>query len=240
MLKLLAASLALSAAFCAQAQVNPLQGTWTTTLQARDLNADGVADAYYDTDLDITWLADANYAGTTGVPTLSHVAGFMNFTEVSDWISGLDVAGVTGWRLPTASFTEGAQCPLFQITELVGCHGYTPDASNNEMAHLFEVTLGNTTGSLTNVGPMLNLASGSLNDRYWTGSTYLGPTHSIPSALYFNFTNGLGDADPQLITAYAWAVHDGDLAVAPVPNPPASVLMLAGLAALGWVVGRRR
>ena len=37
------------------------QGTWETTLQARDLDGNlSTAEAYYDTDLDITWLADAN------------------------------------------------------------------------------------------------------------------------------------------------------------------------------------
>ena len=42
------------------------QGTWETTLQARDLDGNlTTAEAYYDTALEITWLADANYAGTT-------------------------------------------------------------------------------------------------------------------------------------------------------------------------------
>ena len=46
----------------AVAQALPVlgQGTWETTLQARDLNGDSVTDAYYDTSLNITWLANAN------------------------------------------------------------------------------------------------------------------------------------------------------------------------------------
>ena len=40
------------------------QGTWETTLQARDFNGDSVIDAYYDTALNITWLADWNATGT--------------------------------------------------------------------------------------------------------------------------------------------------------------------------------
>ena len=35
----------------------PGQGTWETTLQARDINHDGTVDAYYDTALDVSWLA---------------------------------------------------------------------------------------------------------------------------------------------------------------------------------------
>jgi hypothetical protein len=38
----------------------PGQGTWQTTLQARDLDGDGQIDAFYDTVLNITWLRDAN------------------------------------------------------------------------------------------------------------------------------------------------------------------------------------
>jgi hypothetical protein len=39
------------------------QGTWETTLQARDMDGNtSTIEAYYDTVLDITWLADANYS----------------------------------------------------------------------------------------------------------------------------------------------------------------------------------
>jgi hypothetical protein len=41
------------------------QGTWESTLQGRDLDGNLTTfEAYYDTALNITWLADANYAGT--------------------------------------------------------------------------------------------------------------------------------------------------------------------------------
>src|SRR5690349_11799993 len=41
------------------------QGTWESELQARDINSDGLVDAYYDTALNLTWLADANFAKTS-------------------------------------------------------------------------------------------------------------------------------------------------------------------------------
>lgn len=42
-------------------------GNWETTLQARDINGDGTVDAYYDTSLDVTWLALINAAaGSAG------------------------------------------------------------------------------------------------------------------------------------------------------------------------------
>lgn len=41
------------------------EGTWRTTLQARDLDGNlATTEAYYDTVLNVTWLADANYAQT--------------------------------------------------------------------------------------------------------------------------------------------------------------------------------
>ena len=47
----------------AQAAAVPGQGTWETTLKARDINGDHVIDAYYDTALNITWLANWNANG---------------------------------------------------------------------------------------------------------------------------------------------------------------------------------
>ena len=46
-------------------------GTWESTLQGRDLdgNAGNGFEAYYDTALDLTWLADGNHA-LTSVTTL--------------------------------------------------------------------------------------------------------------------------------------------------------------------------
>ena len=42
----------------------------------------------YDTDLNITWLANGN------------ANGLMDWWQANDWASGLTVDGVSGWRLP--------------------------------------------------------------------------------------------------------------------------------------------
>ncbi len=65
------------------------QGTWETTLKPRDLTGDGVADAYYDTVLDITWLADANLAAsnTFGLPTGSYLGVIRGIRAVTAAIS---------------------------------------------------------------------------------------------------------------------------------------------------------
>lgn len=52
--------------------------------------------AYYDDVADLTWLADANYAQTSGYDA----NGRMTWADANAWAAGLEVAGVTGWRLP--------------------------------------------------------------------------------------------------------------------------------------------
>src|SRR5687767_12133126 len=42
-------------------------GAESTTAQARDINLDGVVDAYYDPAADLTWTADANLPETLGL-----------------------------------------------------------------------------------------------------------------------------------------------------------------------------
>ncbi|HEB56139.1 MAG TPA: hypothetical protein ENI98_07515, partial [Gammaproteobacteria bacterium] len=78
------------------------QGTWESTLQGRDLDGDlSTFEAYYDTALDITWLADANYAGTP-----------MDWATANNWAANLNPynSGITGWRLPVTIDTGGRGC----------------------------------------------------------------------------------------------------------------------------------
>ena len=48
--------------------------------------------AYYDTDADLTWLADANYAFTSGYDA----DGRMTLADANAWVANLNIAGVTG------------------------------------------------------------------------------------------------------------------------------------------------
>src|SRR3989344_3796335 len=82
------------------------QGTWETTLQGRDLDGNlSTAESYYDTSLNITWLADANYAQTTGYDA----DGAMIWTTATAWAAGLNPygSGITGWRLPPTHDADG-------------------------------------------------------------------------------------------------------------------------------------
>lgn len=92
-------------------------------LQDRDLNGDTVVDAFYDIDLDITWLRDAN------------VNGAMDWDSAVAWADGFSLGGYGDWRLPSMGICD--------IT--TGCHGV------NEMSTLWG-QLGAGTGDFQNLG----------------------------------------------------------------------------------------
>ena len=65
LLRLLPVLLSVSISPSADAVSISGQGTWETTLQGRDLDGNAATfEAYYDAELNITWLADANLAAS--------------------------------------------------------------------------------------------------------------------------------------------------------------------------------
>ena len=78
-------------------------------LVGRDLNGDASNfEAYYDTELDITWLANANLAATEtfGIADIrsdGRTAGGMTWQTAHDWIDAMNgevYLGVSDWQLP--------------------------------------------------------------------------------------------------------------------------------------------
>jgi hypothetical protein len=223
------------------------QGTWETTLQGRDLDGNASTfEAYYDTVLGITWLADANFAQTSGHDS----DGLMTWSATNAWLaslnSGSGLFGLTGWRLPSATDigTPGCSGVAFSGTDC----GYNVVLSGSEMAHMYYSTLDNiayctTSGScpqsgwgLANTGPFANLQA--LAWFYWSGTTYAPNT---AFAWNFNFTRGQQSfGQKEGLPSYAWIVHDGDVAPAsPVPSPTAAWLLLPSLAGLALMRRRR-
>ena len=66
-------------------------GAAQAALEDRDLDGDTVVDAFYDTDLDITWLRNAN------------VNGQMDWDTAVAWADGYNLGGHSDWRLPTGA-----------------------------------------------------------------------------------------------------------------------------------------
>ncbi len=226
-------------------------------LQGRDLDGNqSTFEAYYDTALDLTWLADANYAKTQYINsggTLGDSDGRMSWDRAVAWADSLSFAhpltgsAIDGWRLPTATDTgaPGEQC-AFVGTDC----GYNVDVASSEMAHLYFATLGNhsyytSTGAgsgaftgganpnstLDNVGPFTDFGIFS----YWYG-TALARDPSRAWVLDIHYGYQIYNA--KTAEFYAMAVHPGD--VAAVPEAQTYALMMAGLGLMAWRVRRSR
>ena len=167
----------------------------------------------YDTDLNITWLSDANYAQTSGYDS----DGLMNWNEAIEWADQLEYRGFNNWRLPTTTQPD-SNCSF---------HNSYVDAGYNctasEMGYLFYEELGGTQGSsISQQEYFTNIELG----RYWS-STTVAPSDPNNS-WFFDFSSGWQGG--QLQSSYifsAWAVHDGD--IANVPAPSALFLMATGM-----------
>ncbi len=134
----------------------------------------------YDTDLNITWLQDANYAYTSGYDE----DGVMTWNEAMTWAATLEYQGFNDWRLPITDET---------------CSGF--NCTSSEMVHLYYIELENVEGGpLNNTNPFINLYSSN----YWSGTEY-----PPGLAWYFSFIDGHQSNDPMYYHRYAIAVRDG-------------------------------
>lgn len=237
----------------AQAQANPIsaQGTWETTLQGRDLDGNtSTVEAYYDRVLNITWLADADYAKTSG----ADADGYMLWSQAQAWVGGLNIGGVTQWRLPRMIDVGNDGCNLsnggtdcgYNVLTTSGSPPYPASTVYSEMASMFYDTLGNLapvdssgnsqSGSgLTNTGPFANL----LATKYWYGTEY-APTSL--NAWNMDVSSGRQSfGTKETAHHHAWAVHDGDVGVAVGVVPAPATVWLFGCGLLGLMgVGLRR
>lgn len=177
----------------------------------------------YDTVQNITWLADFNYAKTSGYDA----DGRMGWLSARNWAGALVYGGFDDWRLPSALGANGAG----------PCGGY--NCANSEMGHLFYVDLGGRAGSpysqgsnAANISLFINVESVV---SYWSGTEYA--PNSFQS-WKFSFNHGWQDWVGQQDAHVAVAVRAGDVLSA-VPEPQATAMLLAGLGMLA-ALGRRR
>ena len=143
--------------------------------------------AFYDDQTNLTWAANANINSFE----------ILYYQEV--WAAGLDIGGVTGWRLPSADVNGDGI-----VVDCTG--GGVTNCIDNEMGFLFwEQGI-----SSDSPGPFSNI----LSNTYWTTTK----VNDLPKAWSFHF--GLGVMFPDstsLWSNYAWAVQSGDVAAVPLP-----------------------
>ncbi|MDO9310866.1 MAG: DUF1566 domain-containing protein [Nitrosomonas sp.] len=173
----------------------------------------------YDDVLDITWLADADYAKTSGYDS----DGWMYWNDAMTWAAGLSYGGYDDWRLPTALNQDGSG----------PCLGF--NCTNSEMGHMFYNNMGAIAGfdsggilagtNTDNLALFTNLQSYV----YWSGTVYApNPAlHAWDFATYDGSQNLYNFQDDEF---YAWAVRPGD--VAAIPEPETYAMMVLGLAVL--------
>lgn len=209
------------------------------TLAARDLNHDGVVDAYYDSRTQLTWLADANYIQTTGwegpepIPDNPRQGanGELDWQLASQWAAGLDVFGVTGWRLPTLTYQS--VCETMPGATHAVCTRTVDGGS--EFGQLVHGTLGNGAGSFTDTGPFRNVQPGG----YWSNVMVSDlPGLSAPVWYYASSSDSYDYASQMWDLHHAWAVRPGDVAIGHAPEPGSWLLAGIGCMLLA-LVGRR-
>ena len=217
-------------------------------LVGRDINGVAVAGSsasavfLYDTDLNITWLRNANAAAGSSFDNGSDTTdGRMTWANANEWANTLTVGSYSGWRLPTMVDTGAPGCDYSRSG--TDC-GHNVQTATSEMAHLYYVSLGNLSvcqpgnGTCTVVGWGLKNTGNfqNLQDNYhWSGTEYA--PHLDDAWLFSNHDGSQGPLDKQF-ELLALAVRPGDVAAAQVPEP--GTLLLAALALAGMVIVRTR
>lgn len=206
-------------------------------LQGRNLDGNlATYEAYYDTSLNITWLADANLAATNsfGVSNISSTGG-MSWDTAQNWIGAMNAANYldyNDWRLPTTPQIDptcGSQSG--GVSYGVGCTG-------SEMGHLFYTELGGAAGNSITLTHNANYAifQNVQADYYWSGSGY--PPNNAYHKWAFIMSDGYQYWYLPSLELSAWAVRDGD--VAAIPEADMWMLLLSGLALVGVAARRRK
>ncbi len=202
--------------------------------------------AVYDTDLDLTWVSDANLAAsnTFGLPTgvnlgphpldpsgvggIIHADGTITWSGALFWIDAMNAAnylGASDWRLPitpqpdpTCDIQTGDVPPL----------GLGKNCTGSEMGHLYNIE------GVTFATP--GLFSNVQAPSYWSETEYL--PSALPRVWVFRFTNGSQGQTGSGNGLRAWAVRSGNIGVVPVPA--AVWLFGSGLLGLAGLTRRSR
>ena len=180
----------------------------------------------YDSDQDLTWLQDANYAVTSGyaVANAENDGGYddiftdgrMGWDAANTWANNLVYGGLSDWRL--ASVTDSGTAGCNWSNSGTDC-GYNIDTSGSELGYMWYDILGNTpycntSGTCNQAGwGLTSTSADSVNflnlqsSYYWSGTEY-APNTNI--AWNFGTNDGNQGYYNKVNEFYAWAVRSGE------------------------------
>lgn len=171
--------------------------------------------AYYDDQLDITWLANADAAkGTIYDDGESATDGAMTLASAMAWLDNLNINGVSGWRLPDMDVNRDG--------DVVNCRLDPSACKDNEMGYLYWVEGVTYSTPL----PFSNIHMGL----YWSGTEY-----NIERMWTFDMYVGDRDTDGKNFELHTWTVHDGDVGVN-VKLLPTGTLMIQSSSADDFIL----
>jgi hypothetical protein len=176
----------------------------------------------YDDVQDITWLQDANLAGTT-----------MTWDEAMAWAENLEYGGFDNWRLFSADpYDPGC-------SQITGSGSYGYGCTENELGNLFYQF--GLTGwediSYVAVDNAEFKMFTNIQKGYWT-STELDSNKDY--AFRFGFDSSQGNMSKDYDGYFAWAVLDGDVAEMQATVSEPSTMAIFGLGLLGLICRKRK
>lgn len=175
--------------------------------------------AYYDTELGISWLTDANAgAGSAYDDGTNNVDGRMSWGNANNWAASLNVAGITGWRLASMDVNGDDAVVVCSSASATDC-------KDNEYGYHFYQN------DINSMFP--DVFENIQTNNYWSSTDSGGDAWLFD----FNYNDGSQLTSSQNYKAYAWAVYDGD--VGAVPIPAAAWLFGSGLLCLAGVTRRK-
>jgi hypothetical protein len=211
----------------------------------------------YDNVLNVTWVQDVALARTLGMDS----DGIFDWLGAKAWADQLVYAGFADWRLPTLTPINGISFQRNFNCDGSADYGYgiaAPGGASagfigNELAYMFHVNLGNQSrckGEYPDItwSPDIGVQNASfvdalthetdsflnlqgLKQAFWAD---LPPAPSpAPYTWAFKYS-GFNDWDAALQLHLAWAVRDGDVVVAAIPEPSTSLSAVLLLLALGF------
>jgi hypothetical protein len=207
----------------------------------------------YDDVMNITWMADSNYAITSGFFESEGIAvynGQVGWYDAMLWVNTLEYGGYGDWRLPSPLNRDGS----YPADTDFGCNIYHMACDTSELGYMFYRNLGVPYSEKS--GPVSILAARNIANLalfknlqpkiYWANlrdPAYLG----VAFAYDFGWGRDILEPTEDSLSNYQygwgipWAVRDGDVIdLSPVPEPQTAALMLAGVGLTGWAARRRR